>query len=328
MLSPTSVLTLAEARALVRRAVDKAEDLNARGAFVVVDDGGIVVSASRMDGAGAIGIPVSRAKAYEAAANRETSAQFAERMAGMFVGIYMAYQDVVRDRTFPGAGAVPIRQGGAVVGAMSTGASVGPFVKFEGLDPVKLIVDGKPTNAEDLIISYALGVPYSPQHGDDLKRWVAAYGAPPNLGPGTGLAKSPAATRQAGLASAIRMVDAAVAEAGRRNARVAVAVTDRHGDLVQIDRMDDAAPMTPDVAEAVAVTALNFRAPSGEVAKLQRDYPDLARLPGAAPFKYLPIPGGVPVARAGRIVGAVGVSGADPAECEAIAAAALAAVVN
>jgi len=78
----------------------------------------------------------------------------------------------------------------------------------------------------------------------------------------------------------------------------------------------------------VAVTALNFRAPSGEVAKLQRDYPDLARLPDAAPFKYLPIPGGRPVERGGRIIGAVGVSGANPGECEAIAAVALAAVVN
>ena len=57
-------LTLADARKFIRRAVAKAEDLSARGAFVVVNSGGVPISASRMDNAGAFGIPVSRAKAF------------------------------------------------------------------------------------------------------------------------------------------------------------------------------------------------------------------------------------------------------------------------
>jgi uncharacterized protein GlcG (DUF336 family) len=192
------------------------------------------------------------------------------------------------------------------------------------------VVEGQPANAEDMIISYALGTPYAPQHGDDMKCWFAAYGGPPDCGAGSGFAEAPPTTRQPALAAALRMADAAIAEKERREARiaVAVAVADRHGDVVRIDRMDDAAPMTPDAAEAVAVTAVNFRAPSGDVAKVARDYPDLARLPEVARFKYLPVPGGRPVVAGGRTMGAVGVSSADPKECDAIARAALAAVGN
>ena len=42
-------LGLAEARALVRRAVDKAEQLGLRGAIAVVGATGTLITASRMD---------------------------------------------------------------------------------------------------------------------------------------------------------------------------------------------------------------------------------------------------------------------------------------
>jgi uncharacterized protein GlcG (DUF336 family) len=322
MLSQEQTLSLAEARDIVGRAVAKGEALNQRGAFVLVDDGGVVITAARMDGAGKLGVPISRAKAYGAAVNRETSAQFASRMSQMFVGIYMAYQDLARDSTFPGPGAMPIRKNGQVVGAISTGAGIGPFCKFEGVDPAALIVEGKPTNAEDLIIAYALGLPYAPQHGDDMKRWTEAYGAAPSHGAGTGFAVAPPAKRQAALDAAQRMIDAGMAEAERLKASVAIAVTDRHGDIVRVDRMDGAPPMTPDVAEAVAVTALNFQSPSGEAPR------DAAQFAAAAPFKFLAVPGGLPVERGGRIVGALGVGGADQRMCAEIASVARGALGN
>jgi len=59
-------LGLDDARKLIRRAVAKAEDLGAAAAFVVVNDGGVPISTSRMDRAGVFGIPVSRAKAHVA----------------------------------------------------------------------------------------------------------------------------------------------------------------------------------------------------------------------------------------------------------------------
>ena len=45
-------LSLAEARALVQRAVDKAEQLGLRGAIAVVGATGTLITASRMDAGG------------------------------------------------------------------------------------------------------------------------------------------------------------------------------------------------------------------------------------------------------------------------------------
>lgn len=314
-------LELEAARKFIRRAVAKAEDLGAAGAFVVVNDGGVPISASRMDSAGVFGIPVSRAKAYVAGSGHETSATFAGRQAGNFLGIFLSYQQLARDHIFPGPGAFLIRVNGTIIGAMSTGAGIGPFVKWTGLsDPMKLVVDGKPTNLEDLVISYALNQPYQPQHGDDAKRWTDAYGRLPS-GSGTGLAEAPPARNQKVLDAAISLSDAAMAEAERRQATVALAVVDRNGDLLQIDRMDGAPPMSPDVAEAVAVTAVNFQAPSERAAQ-----PQFAHIVEAAPFKFLPLAGGLPIKDGARVVGAIGIGGAEPEICAAIAAKAMTAL--
>jgi uncharacterized protein GlcG (DUF336 family) len=314
-------LGLDDARKLIRRAIAKAEDLGAAGAFVVVNDGGVPISASRMDRAGAFGIPVSRAKAYIAGAGRETSATFAQRQAGNFLGIFLSYQQLARDHIFPGPGAFLIRANSTVIGAISTGAGIGPFVKWPGLsDPMKLVVDGKPANLEDLVVSYALSEPYQPQHGDDNKRWTDAYGSLPS-GVGTGLAEVPAARNQKALEAATILSDAAMAEATRRQTTIAVAVVDRNGDVLQLDRMDGAAPMSPDVAEAVAVTAVNFQAPSERAAQ-----PQFAQLVAATPFKFLPLAGGSPIKDGARVVGAIGVGGGEPEVCAAIAAKALAAL--
>ncbi|HEX3974305.1 MAG TPA: heme-binding protein [Stellaceae bacterium] len=314
-------LTLDDARKLIRRAVAKAEDLSASGAFVVVNDGGVPISASRMDRAGAFGIPVSRAKAFVAGAGHETSATFAGRQAGNFLGIFLSYQQLARDRVFPGPGAFLIRANGTIIGAMSTGAGIGPFVKWPGLsDPMKLVVDGKPANLEDLVISYALNEPYQPQHGDDAKRWIDAYGSLPS-GTGTGLAEATAARKQTVLDTALRLSDAAMAEARRTQAAIAIAIVDRNGDVLQIDRMDDAPPMSPDIAEAVAVTAVNFQGPSERAAQ-----PQFAHIIEAAPFKFLPLAGGLPIKDGVRVVGGIGIGGSDPEMCAAIAAKAIAAL--
>lgn len=314
-------LGLADARKFIRRAVAKAEDLAAAGAFVVVNDGGVPISASRMDGAGVFGIPVSRAKAYVAGSGRETSATFASRQAGNFLGIFLSYQQLARDHIFPGPGAFLIRANGTVIGAISTGAGIGPFVKWPGLsDPMKLVVDGKPANLEDLVISYALNEPYQPQHGDDTKRWTDAYSSLPG-GSGTGLAEVPAARNQKVLDAAILLSDTAMTEAKRAQATVAIAVVDRNGDVLQIDRMDGAPPMGPDIAEAVAVTAVNFQGPSERAAQ-----PQFAHIVEAAPFKFLPLAGGLPIKDGARVVGAIGIGGAEPEICAAIAAKAIAAI--
>jgi len=160
--SSAPALTLAEARGLVDRALEKAAELGVRGTFVVVDAGGNVMSISRMEGAPGAGIGISRAKAAVAALTHETTNDFAARM-HLFPERFSAYQQILREDVFPGPGGLPIRKNGQVVGALSTGP--GTFVyAVQGVDPTKFFVDGEPGNAEDIIIAYALQIPYRNQH--------------------------------------------------------------------------------------------------------------------------------------------------------------------
>jgi uncharacterized protein GlcG (DUF336 family) len=86
-------------------------------------------------------------------------------------------------------------------------------------------------------------------------------------------------------------------------------VIDEAGQLMQMDRMGDAGALAPDLAEAKAQTALNFRRASLEVGKTFP--PDrLAEIREISHFKILAGGGGVPITSDGRIVGALGVHGA------------------
>jgi uncharacterized protein GlcG (DUF336 family) len=156
-------LTLAEARAYIDRALEKARGLDQRGTFVVVDEGGNVVSISRIEGAPLAGIGVSRAKAYAAAVTHEPTAQFSERM-HRFPERSHAYETILPEHLFPGPGGMPILKNGRVVGGMSTGPGIRPWTRVSGLDREKLMVNGELANVEDLIIAYALGIPYQNQH--------------------------------------------------------------------------------------------------------------------------------------------------------------------
>lgn len=119
------------------------------------------------------------------------------------------------------------------------------------------------------------------------------------------------------LAKALSIADRAIAAADKAGVTIAVAVLDEFGQLVQLDRMDGASLMTTDLAEAKAATSLNFKKPTSEVAKLPSE--TLASIGRAAFFKLVLLPGGFPIFEDGRLVGAVGVSGDDTAQDDAIA---------
>ncbi|HEU5323250.1 MAG TPA: heme-binding protein, partial [Methylomirabilota bacterium] len=106
-----------------------------------------------------------------------------------------------------------------------------------------------------------------------------------------------------------------VAQAQRLGFQVAIAVVDAAGHLVACERMDGALWVTPEIARAKANAAAAFRATTLELeerfAKRMLFADNVATL-GAYPFVFGR--GGVPVVADGRIVGAVGVSGAVPAE--------------
>jgi uncharacterized protein GlcG (DUF336 family) len=97
--------------------------------------------------------------------------------------------------------------------------------------------------------------------------------------------------------------------------RVTIAVVDEAGHLVACERMDGALWVTPEIARAKANAAAGFRATTQDLeerfTKRMLFADNIATL-GAYQFVFGK--GGVPLVEDGRIVGAVGVSGAVPAE--------------
>ncbi len=323
-LSQTEILSHAEARHFVRRSIDKTEALNSRGAFVAVDESGAPVSASRMDGVGGFALQLSRAKAHSAATLREPSAVIFDRLENRPLGLFLGYQDIARDKFFIGQGAMLINKNEVTIGALATGAGIGPFVKIEGVTPEQLIVAGKPANLEDLIICYALAEAYQSQHGDDTDRWLKAYGKPASeFGVGTGFEEAPAAQDQVMLDGAIKLADAALDVARQQGTPISVVITDRLGDQIQLDRMDEAAPMTPDMAAALAVTAINFRCLSSETEQYMQRHSGLGNIDRTVPYRQFYIAGGVPIFINQDLVGAIGIVGPEPKICEETAIAAV-----
>ena len=104
-------------------------------------------------------------------------------------------------------------------------------------------------------------------------------------------------------------------EAERRGFKVAIAVVDDAGHLMACERMDDALWVTPEIARAKANAAAGFQASTLDLedrfTKRMLFADNVAMLGG---YEFVFGKGGVPVIDGGRVVGAVGVSGAVPAD--------------
>jgi len=310
-------LGLAEARALVQRAVDKAEQLGLRGAVAVVGATGTLLTASRMDAGGPGGMARARSKAWISATQQIPSSEHLHRMTTIAPPVAAGFAQASPEALFPGAGGMPVRVDGVVVaGIAASGATVSPFFP-DDVDPRMLSADGRPANPEDLLIAYALGVPYAGQHGDDRKRWAERFGdLVIDPADSLGMAPAPPASRQAQLQWAKGLCDAAMGAASRHGVRVAVAVVDRGGDPVQQDLMDGGPAGGLAVAQAVAGAAALFGCGSGELGSRFGQADAVAAL--VVP-PVLGIPGGLPVRDEGHVVAGLGVGGAGPALCEDIA---------
>lgn len=100
---------------------------------------------------------------------------------------------------------------------------------------------------------------------------------------------------------------AAIAEAQRHGWTMAVAIVDPGGHLVYFEKMQDTQTGSVDVAIEKARTAGLFRRPTRlfqDAVAGGGDGLRVLRLPGV-----IPIEGGVPLIVAGRVIGAIGVSG-------------------
>lgn len=130
------------------------------------------------------------------------------------------------------------------------------------------------------------------------------------------LAPSPAATSQAALVEygtnvslqqAKQIMQAAEACAALRQWPVAIAIVDTGGHLVLLQKMDHTQIGSIAIAQQKAETAVRFKRPSKVFEDALAD--GGIRLRVLAMPGVLPLEGGVPLVRSGKIVGAIGVSG-------------------
>jgi uncharacterized protein GlcG (DUF336 family) len=271
-----------------------------------------------MDRGGAGGMARARSKAWIAATQQMPSREHLRRMSTLPHAMERGFMACSPEAVFPGAGGMPIaREDGAIeAGIAASGATMGPFVDYPGAVREKLIADGKPANCEDLLVHYALRRPYEGQHGDDMERWVAAYGDfPADAGEGLGMAEVPPAQRQPELQWAIELADRAIAEATARGLAIAVAIVDHRGDPIQQDWMNGAPTASVEVAQALAATAATFDIPSAQLAQ-RFPGPNLERLAASLPYPVLSVDGGLPIE-----AGGIGIAGPPPPVCAGIAAA-------
>src|SRR6202451_224570 len=101
-------MSLAEARALVQRAVDKAEQLGLRGGIAVVGANGTLITASRMDAGGPGGMARARAKPGISPTQQIPSAEHLRRMTTIAPPVTAGFVAASPEALFPGAGGMPI----------------------------------------------------------------------------------------------------------------------------------------------------------------------------------------------------------------------------
>lgn len=110
-------------------------------------------------------------------------------------------------------------------------------------------------------------------------------------------------------------VERGIAKAHELGFKVAIAVVDEAGHLVLCERMDGALWVTPEIARAKANAAAGFQSTTLDLeerfTKRMLFADNVATL---GDYRFVFGRGGVPLVEAGRIAGAVGVSGAVPAD--------------
>ena len=127
-----------------------------------------------------------------------------------------------------------------------------------------------------------------------------------------------------GLETAQALIDRATAAASARGFRMAFAIVEPSGALVAFGRMDDTQYGSIAVAQAKARSAALYRtATSVSEERLAGGRTALLALDG-----MVPVAGGVPIVVDGRVIGAIGVSGASSAQDDEIARAAIAAALG
>ena len=124
------------------------------------------------------------------------------------------------------------------------------------------------------------------------------------------------------VATARKIAAGAVAECQGNKWRVAVAIVDTHGSLVYFERIDDTQIASLKIALDKAVAAATYRRPT----RVWDDAMAKGRTAVVTLAGVVASPGGVPIVAGGKVIGAVGVSGATGDQDEQCAKAGVAAM--
>lgn len=117
------------------------------------------------------------------------------------------------------------------------------------------------------------------------------------------------------LDGAKRIAAAAEQKAKVEGARVVIAVVDEGGSLLLLERLDDTQIASVNVGIDKARTAAIYRRPS----KVFEDQVKNGRVSALALHGAVALQGGIPIVVAGKVIGAIGVSGETPGQDEEIA---------
>jgi glc operon protein GlcG len=127
------------------------------------------------------------------------------------------------------------------------------------------------------------------------------------------------------LEQAQAVIQAAVAEAKKRNWKMNVAVADSGGNLIAFQRMDGAMLASIQIAEHKARAAVTFRRPT----KVFEDGIQLMHLDYLLAFDgMIASRGGIPLIDQGAIIGAIGSSGGTDSQDEVVSKAGAAVITN
>ena len=121
------------------------------------------------------------------------------------------------------------------------------------------------------------------------------------------------------LDQAKKIAAGAAAESQKNGWRMAIAVVDNHGFLVYFERMPDTQTASVQIALDKAIAAATFRRPTKAFEDgIAKGRTALLGLRGATPIE-----GGLPVMVGGKVIGGIGVSGANSDQDAAAAMAGL-----
>lgn len=125
------------------------------------------------------------------------------------------------------------------------------------------------------------------------------------------------------LEAAKAMMAAGEAEARKNGLNVAITIVDASGALIMFQKLDETQAGSIGVSQGKARAAALFKRPS----RLLEELITGGKTAFLSVEGIVPLQGGVPVIADGRVIGAVGVSGATAAQDEQVASAAVGALL-